>query len=216
MPEVKKIVVGAGEISSEIDLVSQIVASESAKDKIKQAVGEYLVEQTLLFVGDAKSPIAGEGWKRSLNPEYKKEKVADGGTGFANLEASGSMLQSFEFETTSDGIKIGIFGSEAEKADGHNNFSGDSELPQRRFLPDEGQLYKAAIERGVDEIINEILSEDADLSKEDLEVVETTEELYSILSSSTGISSRADIRSAVLGNTRLRDMLEELDLLDLL
>lgn len=208
-------IVGDDEISSVIDIVSGIEASESAKERIKAAVGEYLIEQTLLYVGNTKSPISGESWP-GLSPSYKQEKAEAGQTPVANLEATGNMLSAIDFETTDTGIKIGIFGGEALKADGHNNFSGESELPKRRFLPTEDQVYKRDISKGIDEIINDILADDVQLTRDDFEDVETKSQLLSVLETGLGIKGAAKIERAVLGNDKLRDLLIDLGLLDLL
>jgi hypothetical protein len=209
-------IVNDSEISSVIDIVSDIAAPDPVKDKIKEAVGDYLIEQTLLAVGEAKSPISGEGWKKTLSPSYKKEKAEAGGSLIANMELHGDMLSSLDYELTDEGVKIGVFGSEAPKADGHNNFSGESELPNRRFLPDEGQAYKDKIQRGVQEIINDILAEEVSIDRGSLENVESSSQLYDVLGSIFTGASRVQIKRAVLGNPDLFDLLTELDLLDLL
>lgn len=65
------------------------------------------------------------------------------------------MLDSLTYETTREGIKVGIFkSSEVPKADGHNDFSGDSKLPKRRFIPEDNQEFKATIVAGVNQILD--------------------------------------------------------------
>lgn len=218
--KVTGVVVKDDETSSIIDIVSDIDAPDEIKDKIKDEVGSYLLEQTLLSIAETKSPITGEAWKSTLSPEYRKEKQKDGATPIANLENTGSMLQALDYEVTDEGIKIGIFGKEAGKADGHNNLSGDSSLPQRRFLPDEGQDYKRAIDSGVDAIIADIMAEvavdKADEIKSELDGVTTKTDLFEILGGMLAISSRAQIVDAVLNNEELLSIIEELDLMDLL
>jgi hypothetical protein len=214
--KVTSTIINSDEISSEIDLVSDIIASDHAKERIKEEAGAFILEKTLEFVGSAKSPVSGEGWKRTLSPLYAKQKREDGATVIANLENSGEMLQSLDIVTTDDGIKIGVFGGEAEKADGHNNFSGDSMLPQRRFLPEEGQNYKREIEQGVKEIINDVLASETIATKSDFSDVSTSGELFTVLSDILGISGKESIRRAVLANRDLLELLEDLDLLDLI
>lgn len=54
-----------------------------------------------------------------------------------------------------DIIEVGIFkAKEQGKADGHNNFSGKSKLPTRRFIPSEKENFKRFINKGIDQIIN--------------------------------------------------------------
>lgn len=209
-------IINTDEISSEIDLVSSLEVSDEVKDRIKDEVGSYIMEQTLLAVGSAKSPVSGEAWKKSLNPLYAKEKSNEGGTPIANLEMHGDMLQSFGFEKTDDGIKIGVFGAEASKADGHNNFSGDSELPQRRFIPEEGQDYKRDIAKGAQEIINDIMAEEVSIDETELADIETKSDLYDLLSGVFGTTNRQVIQRAVIGSEKITDILSKYELMDLL
>ena len=73
----------------------------------------------------------------------------------ANLELSGDMLDSLEFRVKGTKIEVGIWGSEADKADGHNNFSGDSKLPERKFIPNgsNGETFRPDIRQEVDSIL---------------------------------------------------------------
>jgi hypothetical protein len=212
---VRDILVSDSETASVIDVVLEREVSVETRRKINEAVGDYIQEQTLLYLADAKSPVSGERFS-SLNSEYAKLKSEAGGTPIANLEATGNMLQSLNVDASEDGIIIGVFGGEAPKADGHNNLSGQSELPQRRFLPDVGQKYKREILNGAKEIINDILADDVPISSDDLAGVESTAALYDVLGEAFGLTSRAAISRAVLANDKLREMLAELDLLDLL
>lgn len=216
--EVTDSIVQDDEIASIIEINVNADVDESTKESIKNEVGNYLIEQTLLNVAAAKSPISGEAWKKSLNPEYKKLKESAGGTGIANLEANGDLMTALGFETTDTGIKLFISGDQAPKADGHNNFSGDSLLPQRRFLPDAGQEYKRDIKKGVDLIIADVLADavSESIAPDLFESVETSRELYSTLGTLLGIDGKANISRAVLGNAKLVKMLDDLDLLDLM
>lgn len=214
--KVTKTNVSESEISSEIDLFSDLPdLDESTKERIREDVAGFLIEQSLVAVSSSKSPISGESWKKSLNPEYKEFKTKEGGTAIANLQLNGDMLDAYTFESTDDGIKLGVFGSEAPKADGHNNFSGASELPQRRFLPGEDQNYKREIVKGAEEIIRDIIAEQS-VSKDIFDDVSTKSELYGVLTSILGTANRSQIQRAVLGSSALTDILTELDLLDLL
>jgi hypothetical protein len=214
--KVTKTITSDSETASVLDLFSDLEVSDAIKNRIKDEVGSYLVEQTLLSVADAKSPISGESWDKKLTKEYKAKKVDEGGSPIANLEVTGDMLSALDFESTKDGIKIGVFGNQAPKADGHNNLSGDSSLPTRRFLPDEGQDYKTDIESGVEEIINDIIASETNLSKDDFPDIQSSDELYTFLEDALGIEGRDAIARAVLANADLTEILTELDLLDYL
>lgn len=215
MANVVKTTVSDNEISSELDLVSDLSISASAKRKIKEDVGEYLKEQILLTVGGARSPISGESWP-SLSTEYRKFKIASNRPGTANLEFDGDMLNSLDFEPTTDGIKIGIFGSEAPKADGHNNFSGESSLPQRRFLPGDGQSFKADIDKEINRIIADAAVEAVDIPVRAIQNVETKAELIEILDDMFPDFTFREIREAVLRNDELLELLDDNNLLQFL
>lgn len=143
--------VSSREVSSEIDLSEYDIPKE-IRDEVHEAVAEYLREQILISVADQVSPVTGRGFKR-LSKNYAKLKLDETGSTDANLDLTGSMLQSLDVTTTRRGLVIGVFGADAPKADGHNNFSGESRLPRRQFLPEEGQRFKPEIRDGVEEII---------------------------------------------------------------
>lgn len=131
---------------------------ERLKKTIRNDVGEYLKEQIVASAESAKSPVMGESFD-PLSPQYKKKKIAAGKGGKPNLRFEGELLGDLTWEDTKDGIDLGWFGSQAAKADGHANLSGDSPLPQRRLIPGEGQQFRARIQRGIESIIADHLSE---------------------------------------------------------
>ena len=127
---------------------------DNRQDQAKQDVGEFVRDEIFRFVSRGNSPVAGRGAFQRLNKEYADNEK--GGNRTANLELKGDMLDSLEFELTSRGIEIGIFDSDEQgKADGHNNFSGDSKLPTRRFIPDENEDFNGRIMTGVRQILNQ-------------------------------------------------------------
>lgn len=125
----------------------------TSQEKAKQDVGEFVRNEILRFVSSGKSPVAGRGAFDRLNKQYADDKK--GGNRTPNLELEGDLLDSLEFTTTSTGIEVGIFDSnEAPKADGHNNFSGLSKLPTRRFIPDAAESFNGRIMTGVNQILD--------------------------------------------------------------
>jgi hypothetical protein len=124
------------------------------RDTVKKEVGNYIVEAILSDVSKATSPVQGAGWQKTLNKRYAKEKSKYSNKLIANMELHGDMLDALEFKETANGIEVGIWDkSEVPKADGHNNFSGDSKLPERRFIPYKGQKFKSDILQEVASII---------------------------------------------------------------
>jgi hypothetical protein len=205
------------ETSATIDLFDGAKVPKRIKNEVIDQVGQYLVEQTLLNVAESQSPVQGEGKFKALSKAYKGKKLEEVGHGKADLQFSGTMLDEVSFEPTKDGIRIGVFGERAPAADGHNNLSGESALPKRRFIPAEGQSYKANIEREVSRIISDVVAENSSFKKKDFEDISSKSGLYSRLEAIFGTAlSRAELKLAALRNEDLVDLLDDLDILDLL
>jgi hypothetical protein len=214
--KIKGKIVSEGETSVELDLFEGKRLTGLTKARIREEVGEYLVEQTLAAMGEKKSPIAGAPPFPPLSKNYKKRKLQEVGSGEANLEFDGQMKDETDYKDTKDGIKIGVFGERAGAADGHNNLSGNSNLPRRQFLPDEGQTYKANISREVERIVADILSEQKGFKESDFDGVTTKKELYARLRELFGEMSRTELSLSVFRNEQLVDLLSDLDLLRLI
>ena len=115
---------------SNVTAVTKLVAldlTDIPNDKrkaAKTAVGNYLVESILREVGNGKSPVEGETFKK-LGKEYAKKE--HGGRRLPILELEGDMLAALKSENKSgDNIEVGITGVEAPKADGHNQISAEA------------------------------------------------------------------------------------------
>jgi len=200
-----------------IDLFEGRKLSKSVKEDISAQVGQYLVEQTSISISEKKSPIKGEAWKKALSPEYAKLKLREVGNKESNLEFTGTMLDELTFEPTKEGVKIGVIGDRAPAADGHNNLSGKSSLPQRRFLPAEGQEYKGPIMKEVERIVADALASNSNVSARTFKGITPKKELYAKLNSIVGGGlSGPEIRLAVYRNDDLLDALKESGALDYL
>lgn len=215
--EVKKTNVTSSEISSEIDFSKELKGlTDDEKETILSDIGELLVERTLTFLADQKSPVSGYGKFKPLSKDYAELKKEETGSTDANLDLTGSMVSSIDYRIEDDKIIIGVFGSDAGKADGHNNFSGESKLPLRRFLPDEGESYAREIQALIQDQIRFTRADSASAELDQkLDDVETKSDLYQLLEESIGPFSRAKLKEAALASN-LRLLLEEYDLLDLL
>lgn len=132
-----------------------LVVPKERRSEVMEEVAAYLKEQTLSYVGEGRSPVAGEGTFPKLSEDYKKKKSGLSSSPIANLELSGDMLDALDFTAKRDKVVVSITGVQGDKADGHCNFSGNSELPQRRFIPNsqEDQTYRREIMAGVREIL---------------------------------------------------------------
>lgn len=134
----------------------------SARDRkaALSEVADFVKTEVLDYVAQSKSPVQGGGFKRTLSKEYRKRKTSEGGSGVADLELSGDMLDALDVAVKGGKrLSLQITGSQAPKADGHCNHSGDSQLPERIFIPRPGEQLKPDIMRGVKRILQEFEDE---------------------------------------------------------
>lgn len=141
-------------ITKKINLRLSDKLTEAQRSAAKKEAGQFVVEEILRSVSDGDSPVEGRGAFEKLNKEYAKAEK--GGNTNPNLELDGDMLDALEFKETDAGIEVGIFkSSEVPKADGHNNFSGKSKLPTRRFIPKGSEKFDDSIQDELSEITRE-------------------------------------------------------------
>ena len=164
-------------------------------------------------VAQRKSPVTGDTFP-ALSKDYRKEKVEDGFDGVPDLERSGDMLDALDYRVTSEGIEFGVFGADALKADGHNNLSGESLLPQRRFIPGEGEGFVSAIEREVNKIIADSIGDATEPDASTLGSITTKAALYDYLIPIFGLGTRTETRMAVLRSDRWTRILTRLGLIE--
>ena len=139
------------EVSFEMDFPELSGLPPVLVSDILNEIGDYLKVSILDYVGQAETPVSGGKFKATLSPDYAEREGKDQ----ANLDQTGSMLDSLTFEVTGTKVIIGIFDSDqAPKAFNHN--TGDT-LPMRQFIPTEDQTFKRDIMRGIDEIIADLL-----------------------------------------------------------
>lgn len=137
--------------------------SQADRNSAMREIGEFIVNEVRSYCADASSPVSGGSWKATLSKEYAKRKVAAGGDPIANLELTGELMDAVSFEVTDDTtMEFGVWGAQAAKADGHNNFSGASELPLREFVPKEGGTFKRDILSGIRLIAEQYTPEGGD------------------------------------------------------
>lgn len=215
--ETKSTKVSKSAIYSEIDISAELQGIPKAdQSSLKDQLGELLVEQILDSLASTKSPIQGGKYKATLSKDYAAKKKEETGSTDANLDLSGEMISSIDYKIKGNTIQIGVFGSDAGKADGHNNFSGKSKLPTRQFLPQEGQSFRKDIQTLIDETIEGYKTDIAELDSKQLNKIESSKDLYAYLAEELGITGKAAIRDAVLGSKNLIESLDDFDLMDLL
>ena len=133
---------------------------QSNKEDAKSAIKQFVLESVLSYVGEGKSPVSGNGWKKSLAKDYLKYKKEFSSAGFANMELHGDMLDALDVVDDGDNLTLLVDDeSQAGKSDGHNQhydrpFEG---FPKRRFIPKnkDGETFKREIESGIKDIISE-------------------------------------------------------------
>lgn len=128
------------------------------KGKVREAKAEianFVKEQVLSYVGQGESPVEDGEWKKNLSPEYAKKKKEQSSSVFANMELTGAMLDALDVANKpGKNLSLQITGKEqVAKADGHNNFSGKSDLPERDFIPKGGKTFRDDIIAGIRDII---------------------------------------------------------------
>ena len=142
-----------------LDLPEELTRTE--EKKLKKEIGEYLLVSILDYVGEGKSPIAGQGNFKKLSKTYANEEKS--GDRLPNLDLFGDMLDSLKFKDAGDGIEFGIYNKkQAIKAYAHNTgFEGhpvlESPSLKRQFIPDKGQKLRRDITQGIEQIIEGFL-----------------------------------------------------------
>lgn len=166
-----------------------------------------------MSVGEAKSPLDGSRYQ-ALSKDYKKFKQESGAPGVPNLDLEGDMLSSLEYVELSGGkLELGVFGDQAPKADGHNNFSGKSKIPERRFLPGEGESFKSSIQKEVQGIVNEALAQEQEINQDAFSEASSSSTFYDALMEQLGVQTRAEARSVVLRTPKWFDFVQRTGLI---
>lgn len=213
--EVKKTVANSNKTASTIDFSEEISAlKKEQRLELLEQIGELLVEEVLSSVADSRSPIDGSAFD-GLSKNYKKKKLDETGSSSPNLDLTGSMLSSLDFNVSGNSIEIGVYGKDAPKADGHNNFSGKSKLPTRQFLPEENQTFTNKINSLIDETIKDYIADNAEIDEKKLEKVESKADLYELLKDEFGDYSNKELKAMVM-RSELASVLDDFDLLDYL
>lgn len=137
------------------------------KEQILESVADFVAEEVRASMESGVSPVSGEGKYKALSKLYKKKKIAEGLSGSPDLFFTGDLQSSIEVEFFKNKLRLTVPQSEQGKADGHNNFSGKSELPTRAFIPNasEDQTFKRHILSGIRDIVLEAL--DGEVSDKD-------------------------------------------------
>lgn len=133
-----------------------LVTKNGIDSEAQDLVADLIREEILSYVAEGNSPVSGYGKFPALSKDYREFKKDAGNPGEPNLEFNGDMLDALEVYPIKDGvIRVEIAGDQSDKADGHNNHSGDSTLPLRRFIPTKDETFKRDILSSVRAILEE-------------------------------------------------------------
>lgn len=132
-----------------------IKVKPAEKKELLPDVADLIREKLLESISESVSPVTGRSFPK-LDKEYAKREHR--GNRNARLDLNGDLLDSLEVRVI-DGnkLRITVDDSEQDKADGHNNFSGQSPLPRRPFIPDaaKGETLAKSIRKDIKEFISE-------------------------------------------------------------
>ena len=100
------------------------------------------------------STVSKRGKWKSLSTAYAKAEK--GGNRTANLRLSNDMMNGLNTHKRSGNtLRTTVQEDDQGKADGHNNFTGNSPLPERRFIPNatDGETWNKSLVSAMREII---------------------------------------------------------------
>lgn len=121
---------------------------------------EVVLDQVRSDMDESRSSVSGRQFKK-LNDKYAKHKRQAGLDPVPNLQFTGKLVDSLKVVTSGNKLSLTTEPSQGPKSDGHNNHSGDSQLPRRAFIPDSGkeERLRAGIRQTLKEEIQGIIDE---------------------------------------------------------
>lgn len=127
--------------------------TSAVKEAISE-IGDFVYSKIIEKTADQESAVTGESFPK-LSASYAKKKLSEAGNTLANLALSGDMMESLKVINRGSTITVTVGANQQAKADGHNNHSGDSRIPERKFIPsaDLGETFSEEILSGVSEIV---------------------------------------------------------------
>lgn len=141
--------------------------SAGKREEVMSRVADYVKESVLVDVAESRSPVTGRRFKglstKGKDGGYKARKVALGGDPTPNLRLRGAMLDSLVVDQGASRLTLTVGADQQDKADGHNNFSGKSKLPERKFIPDASndEGFRPSIRDGIAAIIDAAIEEES-------------------------------------------------------
>lgn len=126
---------------------SDIKIKNKDKPSALREIQDIVLNGVFTRVLSGSSPVSGESFPK-LTRKYADSKK--GGDRTPDLNLTGEMLSSLRVQKKrGNTLRLTVLTDQQPKADGHNNFSGKSKLPRRRFIPEEDQTFKREIIDGI-------------------------------------------------------------------
>jgi len=120
---------------------------------VKEEIAQAVLREIKSYTESSISPVAGYGAYKGLSKKYKAKKQKMGKGGNADLHLNDEMINSIQ-AITNRGSKI-VFKIEGVNAKKSHNHNLGVTLPQRPFMPNEGETFK----RSILSLVNQIISE---------------------------------------------------------
>jgi hypothetical protein len=128
------------------------------QEDAKAEVMDFLKEQMLSDIGEAKSPVTGRAF-RKLSKDYAEYKEGESSSVIPNMELTGEMLDALEVEDRGGSkIEIGWF-EEDQAAKAFNHTTGDT-VPKRPLIPTPSQEFRPGILEEIENILGEYRVQD--------------------------------------------------------
>jgi len=120
------------------------------KKNIKSALEEaanYIREEMLSYIAEASSPVSGGKWVKGLTKEYAEKKSEESSSGIANLENTGSFLDTLDVSVNGKELVVSVAEEKEDIATGHltGEYGKNSRVRPRQFMPQDGQKFKRDI-----------------------------------------------------------------------
>lgn len=131
-------------------------------------VGDFVYSRVRKNTSQQVSSVTGDAFEK-LSKDYAKLKKKQVGNALANLVLSGDMMDSLKVIRRAAKLTLTVGANEQGKADGHNNHSQESKLPERKFIPSEslGETFSPDILSGITEIISKYVDDSSSGSNSD-------------------------------------------------
>lgn len=125
----------------------------SEKRELEAAIVEVIISGT--------SPVKGERFKQYSKSYAKQKYGSEDQRKPVNMIKSGDMIKSLKAIKERGVLKL-KFKGQAIRARYHDSPKGDSNMPERRLLPRDGEEFKASIQRVIIKLLDRAIKRASD------------------------------------------------------